>query len=136
MVLADSTVAPWDIKDTRSPEEIEAAAAAKQRPSLKTLRRIRAKEMSGKTVPAGTILIKDWPSLPKGELEIQPYVIPKQPEEEDEKDENPESQEIEGDADSGSVPWPNPLVRFFAGIVGILSKRIRRGTIGKRSGQR
>jgi hypothetical protein len=106
MALADSTVAPWDIKDTRSPEEIEESAAAKQRPSLKTLRRIRAKEQSGKTVPAGTILIKEWPALPRGELETKTYVIPKQPEEEEERKPNVASPEGEGNGDGSFSETP------------------------------
>ena len=59
---------PWDIRDMRTSEEIEQDAAAKKRPSLKTLRKLRSKEASGKTVPAGTIVVKDWPALPTGEL--------------------------------------------------------------------
>jgi hypothetical protein len=72
--LLDTIVAPWDIRDMRTPEEIQEEAAAKKRPSLKTLRKLRSKEDSGKTVPAGTIVVKDWPSLPTGELRTKKYI--------------------------------------------------------------
>ena len=79
--LLDTTVAPWDIRDMRTNEEIEMEAAAKKRPTLKTLRKLRNKEASGKTVPAGTIVVKDWAALPTGELRTKKY-IPKQQKEE------------------------------------------------------
>merc|ERR1711865_115938 len=72
--LLDTTVAPWDIRDMRTSAEIEEAAAAKKRPTLKTLRKMKSKEESGKTVPAGTIVVKDWPSLPSGELRIKQFL--------------------------------------------------------------
>jgi len=79
--LLDTTVAPWDIRDMRTSEEIEQDAAAKKRPSLKTLRKLRSKEASGKTVPAGTIVVKDWPALPTGELRTKQYIPEQQLEE-------------------------------------------------------
>jgi hypothetical protein len=79
--LLDTTVAPWDIRDMRTASEIELEASLKKRASLKTLRKLRFKEQSGKTIPTGTIVEKDWLPLPSGELHIKKYLPKEQPEE-------------------------------------------------------